>query len=920
MKLDGGLRWVAMVLVGVAVCGGTGMRACGDTADEPALKTGSAFYPREAVARIRANCDALPWAAALREGAIDRAAPWLALSDEELWALMFGNTITRSWMVWSNGYCPACKEDVPMYNWEASPLAQPWKVRCPHCGALFPKNDFGAFYRSGLDERGVFDPARADRALLYNAEHPEPDDPLHQFCVDDGEGYVEGENRWRFIGAYLVYGQWKQAVYGGIHNLAAAYVLTGDTAYAHKAGVLLDRVADVYPTFDYAKQAVTYEKNLNSPGYVSIWHDACEETREMALAYDQVFEALRDDAELVAFLSKKAEQYGLENPKASFEDVQRSILRDAIANQQKIHSNYPRTPIAVAVMTAVLGWPENRDEVFSLIDDMLVRTTAVDGVTGEKGLANYSAYVIQSLACFLSEFARSDDAFLGDLLKRHPRLHQTYRFHIDTWCLDRYYPLSGDAGWFCKAFDEYQGVVFRKPNHTDTSTYRSWGIAPSMFDFLWRMYEATGDAAFVKVLYRANENTVADLPLDLFAENPKAFQENVAAVIEREGVDLNLPSVNKQEWRIAVLRSGQGANARALWLDYDSGGGHGHVDGMNLGLFAKGLDLMPDFGYPPVQHGGWGSPRSRWYASTASHNTVLIDRKDQQGAQGETTLWADGTLFHAIRAAGAQIAEAQRYERTAVLIDVSDNDAYVLDVFRVVGGTEHTKFTQSHFGQITSNGLDLKATEEDYGPRAMMRGFQIDPSPAPGWHVDWQVEDRYGLLEPDAQVRLRHTDFTQGAAGGTVEAWITPGGYGSTEEAWIPRVFVQRKAREAPLASTFVSLVEPYATTPMIAEAHRVVLKTEKGAPAGDPAVGLAVTLADERRDLIIAADPAAGDNALLAEEVGLRTNAELCLVRLDPNGKPVYVAFCHGSFVEVGGATFQTDTTVDYHEFALAP
>ena len=74
--------------------------------------------------------------------------------------------------------------------------------------------------------------------------------------MDDGDGYVEGEKRWRFIGAYLIYGQWKQAVLGGIRNLAAAYVITGERIYAHKAAVLLDRVADLYPRFDFGTQGV----------------------------------------------------------------------------------------------------------------------------------------------------------------------------------------------------------------------------------------------------------------------------------------------------------------------------------------------------------------------------------------------------------------------------------------------------------------------------------------------------------------------------------------------------------------------------------------------------------------------------------------------------------------------------------------
>jgi len=37
----------------------------------------------------------------------------MRLSDEDLWNLMCGNTIRRSWTVWSSGYCPSCKEGVP---------------------------------------------------------------------------------------------------------------------------------------------------------------------------------------------------------------------------------------------------------------------------------------------------------------------------------------------------------------------------------------------------------------------------------------------------------------------------------------------------------------------------------------------------------------------------------------------------------------------------------------------------------------------------------------------------------------------------------------------------------------------------------------------------------------------------------------
>lgn len=99
----------------------------------------------------------------------------------------------------------------------------------------------------------------------------------------------------------MIYGQWKQAVCAGIRTLAAAYVITGDPVYVHKAGILLDRVADLYPTFDHSTQSWVYDKDRTA-GYVSTWYDACEETRELAMAYDQVRDGLQGDAALVAFL------------------------------------------------------------------------------------------------------------------------------------------------------------------------------------------------------------------------------------------------------------------------------------------------------------------------------------------------------------------------------------------------------------------------------------------------------------------------------------------------------------------------------------------------------------------------------------------------------------------------------------------
>ncbi len=845
-------------------------------------KIASTFFGSSLTAKAQINAQNEPWAADAVRRIAETAQPWLAMPDETLWSLMFGHTLPRSWMVWSDGHCPSCTTRVPMYSWEIDALNRPWKVRCPHCREIFPKNDFEAFYHSGLDEHGVFDPSKADRSLLFNPDHPNPADPLHLFGVDDGTGYTDGKNRWRFIAAYLVYGQWMQLVYGGIKALADAYVVTRDTRYAHKAGVLLDRVADLYPSFDYAAEGFVYE-NLNShhQGYVSVWHNACEETREMVLAYDKVFEALRDDQDLARFLSDKAKRFGLQNPKRSFADIQANIeaglLLDPQKNPQKVHSNYPQTPITLTLIKLILGWPENRDSVLADLDTMLEEATAVDGVTGEKGLTGYANYAVYSLATFFGYLDRLDPGLLPELFHRHPSLHQTFRFHLDTWCFEKYAPQAGDTGFFASTVTEYPGVRL----NTKPST------APSGFTFLRRIHELTGDPRFLQVAFKANNYSLENLPYDLFDDNPTSFRRTVEQTIAQHGRTLETPSVDKKQWHLAILRSGRGPNARALWIDYDSGGRHAHCDGMNVGLFAKGLDLIPDFGYPPVHHGGWGSLKAHWYITAPSHNTVVVDgMRFPPGwnalLAGRTTLWAEEGSFHALSVSGPNLIQGQQYERTLALTDVSETDFYVLDIFRVVGGTDHAKFFHSHFGAVMAHGLNL-SPGQDYGHDTMMRNFRTDPNPQTPWSVDWTIEDRYHLLPPGTSVRLRYTDLTTAAQASLAEAWVTAGAYDSVDEVWIPRLMVRRQSTTPPLASTFVSIIEPYETNPLITNVRRLPLLAANGAACPDSNVALEIQLANGRRDILASID---SEGPFTQPDLNLQFPKRLHCRRLSPDGK----------------------------------
>ena len=264
------------------------------TATQPPGKQASSFYPPAVLRHARENIRRFEWAAEARDELVAAAEPWLKMSDDELWGLMFGPTITRSWMVWSNGHCPACKQeraDVQLGDRRARPPVEGAlpalqgalpQERLPQASTAPASTSTASSTRSAPTARCCSTPSTPTRTTRCTRS-----------AWMTARATSRASNRWRFIGAYLIYGQWKQAIVAASRSLAAAYVVTGDPRYAHKAGVLLDRVADLYPTFDFAEAGRDLREAPARAGYVSTWHDACEETRELALAYDQVFDGAR---------------------------------------------------------------------------------------------------------------------------------------------------------------------------------------------------------------------------------------------------------------------------------------------------------------------------------------------------------------------------------------------------------------------------------------------------------------------------------------------------------------------------------------------------------------------------------------------------------------------------------------------------
>ncbi len=880
------------------------------------------YIPANPSAVVQRKAAAEPWVAQAASEMAQAAEPWRKMSHDELWRLPFSATLPRSWSVLSNGDCPICAKPVPMYNWVIDPFKHPWKLACPHCKELFPKNDFGAYYESGLDTQNIFQYAKADASLLFNTEHPDHTDPLHKFAVDDGHGIPDGKgNLWRFIGTYLIYGRWKAQIWAGITKLANAFAVKGDIEDARRAGILLHRIADLYPSFDHKTQSVVEEKYFTE-GFISTWHDACAETLEMALAYEIVGKAIENDETLRDFLSSKAAAHKLatrfDAPRALTLHIEEGIFRTAIREKHKIYVNYPGQDIAIMLMLNIMGMPEDRVTAAGMLDEMIQKSTMVDGVTGEKGLNAYSGYVLAYLAQYLSYAERAEPGAIARLLARHPNLRKTFRFHIDTWCLgQQYYPAVGDTSYFAAKDETYQPLVLQQQKNARS-------IAPSRSLFLWWLYEATGDAAYAQVISHANGDSVEGLPYDLLHPDAASLRQRLAQVIATHGPRPRLGNVLKDQWHLAILRSGEPGQERAAWMIYDTGGRHGHANGMNIGLFAKGLDLMPDMGYPTLQFANFDPQYAPWYGTTTAHNTVVIDGKDQSFRHkfdtGEpAALWADGKAFAAVKATlkkaytGPDKPDALQYERTWARIDLSKKDSYYLDIFRVAGGNDHAKFQHSHFGTVATRGLSLKPAANFYDCK-LMRAFANDSAPKPGWGVTWEVSDDYKYLPPGSKVFLNYIDLTQDAQASVCEAWVVRGSYDSVDDTYIKRVMVRRQKTAGdphPLVSTFVALAEPHEGSSAIASVRRLALTNREGQTLNPAHICLEVTLTDGRRDVIAAVDtenpltllPAfMPGEPLFQRELGLEFIGELAWARIDKNGHVEKMSLARGSSLKIAG------------------
>ncbi|MBD3292407.1 MAG: hypothetical protein GF393_05750, partial [Armatimonadia bacterium] len=607
-------------------------------------KTGRTYYDDAKMARMHSLIEQHQWARDQVEAARKSAEWYLQFSDEELWEFVPPPEQLRAINVHIGHDCPTCGDEITRqaghYPWEMN-RDNPFKVTCPVCKQTFPENDFQPWNTEGLEG----EPATGD------------------VPTDHGLGWMgpDGRRYW-FVPYYIFWQRWVRDILHGFQYLGRAYLLTGEAKYARPAAVMMAKLASEYERLDYRTQGY-HEGRFNVPGRISdrIWTTG-DDTR-IAAAYDAIWPVFDEDPELLAFLQAK----GIDDPRRTIEQEMLAVMeRDVLGGVDCVGNMgmHQRTACVLAIVmnnddpqyaptTADMReWLMQGD---GRIEDLLWNGFWRDGLGAESAPGYSSSWVrnFYEIADLLPK--------LGVEIWDNPKLKKMADIGIDMAVNNRWGPDIGDCGG-----------------------PRSGGPIGRWTKVLGQAFTQYGEPRHAKLLAAQNARST-DLFEDWFDE------EEVARVVEEHGTDLRLPTRDIGGYGLAILEAGEGDHKRGMSLYYGSAeGGHGHHDRLNIELWALGRPMLPEDGYPfPFTKPDFWNWRG---ADTHKHYCVVIDESSHHNRRAgdlNALLSTPEVQFVDASAESVYPGTASLYRRTAALIDISEESSYLLDIFRVRGGSQH---------------------------------------------------------------------------------------------------------------------------------------------------------------------------------------------------------------------------------------
>ncbi|NLO04659.1 MAG: hypothetical protein GX131_02400 [candidate division WS1 bacterium] len=668
---------------------------------------------------------------------------------------------------------------------------------CPICGAKW--GTWGGARCSWDHPRQV---TCANGHVLPDADHPDP-----------GTGYVAADGRTHyFIGSWNAWVV-EKLQFDALRPLCLTYLLTGDERYAQKAAFILDAIAQIYPECDAGSW--DYPSNPPSGRLCRPWYQVARVLIHYADFYDEVFNSpALDEPSLVEGMSRRAniEQNLLLN--GAWYCYEQS-LKGGLANGE---ADYIRGALAVGCVLGIDHYVDWALDGPYGIRSMIANNADRDGRYFETSIS----YALHARDLYIT----FSEPMINYRSERYPEGVDLY---ADPKFLSFYF-LPG-ALFDCAGHSPRYGDTGPDP---DAAWPRDPVYTPLDYEFAETCYARTGGdtrETFASALaYLAGERgediraSMRDRGWLLFhggdfpaAADTDATRERIAATdfFGQKGM--------------AILRAGEGRGARAALVRYGPSLNHGHFDDLNLNYYALGHEVTYDLGY------GLGSTHTQvgWAKQTASHNLVVVDEQRQHWAGSG----AGGSLLMVAEMPGLRVLEAEaraayasqgveQYQRLVALVGEGAG-SYLVDIFRVAGGSQHDYMLHSLDDEVAIEGVEMGAVEPgslagpEYewgrlqGNDGDMKGHPNRPywGPPPGNGYGFLVDVRRGeapgpwsaTWEIDAgrEARLRAVGLPEPGTE-LITAWA-PGIY-----PHLPRAaYVCARRTGDDLRSSYVTVLEP---------------------------------------------------------------------------------------------------------------
>lgn len=610
---------------------------------------------------------------------------------------------------------------------------------------------------------------------------PETGETTGRWGVDDGLGYNTGrkfgnglpENH-SYIAYYNHFGVWyfsgSAIAASALDKLGRAYLYTGDEKYGRLGAIILDRVADIYPSLNLKP----YTMYPNSTGGSSdagkdlgrIW--GCFSAEIYASSYD-IFWPMFDDAEVISFLSEKASYYGMENDKTTAEKIRKNVADGTcreIFNACKsawLYANFGIHQQAIIKAAIALDEPTETkamiDWAFAAsksdahtyntggdISRNIVDIVYRDGNNAESPV--YNQYAITELidsAVALDRYVDSGKDLGQRSLLSHPKYLKMINAFMPLTLTRRGLKGTGDAG----APAEY-------------GYYPDIDTLIKAFGAIKDNPEATPEA--IKLAQQLALRGVNGRYYDIFTPNAGSLQTDVNAVISAYGQYDWDKSTILTGYGYGILRDGTVKSVsydgprdtqRDFMLNFSGHPKHNHADMLDLGMEAYGIPFTSDFGYAEFMV--TGDPHSNQLTSaTIGHNTVVVNEVNSSTPSDGVPQYplhfdAKDTRVKVIDARTPVAYASQgvdEYRRTVVMVDYDDEVSYGVDFFHIEGGRDHLyTFMPNSNTRPTSNLSFVKQVdqpqadwkdEKNYYPTSSYAGptvqFGRDPLTSPDAH------------------------------------------------------------------------------------------------------------------------------------------------------------------------------------------